>query len=223
MPWEVLIIPLIALGVWILGTIFRGVEDERQKALLRPVDEGGGVRVPVRRPVTDLDRFLEEARRRREAGQGAASPPRPEPPPAPRPQPLPALPAEPPRPRAEAPRPAERRTRPREARPATRRADAPLPAIPVVKPSPAPAEPARVDTAPVVLAPPPTPATQAGAPAALPSLPQLARLAPIPGGERPLSPALAQVNALLRDPRSLAAAMVLREVLDRPVGLRRRR
>ena len=53
MRWEILIIPLIALGVWVLGTIFRGAEDERQKALRqrRP----GGPRPPQRRPATEAD------------------------------------------------------------------------------------------------------------------------------------------------------------------------
>src|SRR5262249_53877723 len=75
MHWEVLIIPLIAIGVWVLSTIFKSVEDERQKERLRrgPGSQGGGPR--PRRPVTDLDRFLEEARRRRQT----AAQPRPEP------------------------------------------------------------------------------------------------------------------------------------------------
>src|SRR5947209_3848958 len=70
MHWEILIIPLIALGVWILGTLFRGVEDERQRNRPRRPGEGGS-RVPPRRSGTDLERFLEESRRRREAAERA--------------------------------------------------------------------------------------------------------------------------------------------------------
>jgi hypothetical protein len=77
MHWEILIIPLIALGVWIVGTLFKS-EDEKTKKGIRSRNNPPG-RVPGRRPVTDLDRFLEEARRRREAEE------KPKPPPAPPP------------------------------------------------------------------------------------------------------------------------------------------
>ncbi len=60
--WIVFVI--IGFGIWILVTLFRKAEEERQRNLQRP--PGG-----ARRPVTDLDRFLEEARRRKE-GQGRA-------------------------------------------------------------------------------------------------------------------------------------------------------
>src|SRR5947209_18888250 len=73
MHWEIFLIPLIAMGVWLLGTIFRNAEEERARMARRPPGDGG-VRVPQRRPVTDLDRFLEEARRRREAGDKGRSP-----------------------------------------------------------------------------------------------------------------------------------------------------
>ena len=78
MHWEILIIPLIALGVWILSTLFKGGEDERLKrGARRPGDLSG--RMPPRRPVTDLDRFLEEARQRREAEERRQAPPPPPP------------------------------------------------------------------------------------------------------------------------------------------------
>src|SRR6516164_3785374 len=95
MHWEILIIPLIALGVWILGTLFKG-EDERNKRGAR--GPGGSVRrAPPRRPVTDLDRFLEESRRRREAEERER-----------------ALPVPPPRPVATRPPLRERVAKPRE-------------------------------------------------------------------------------------------------------------
>jgi hypothetical protein len=80
MQWELLIIPLIAVGVWILGTLFKTGEEDSTKKGARPASKGSG-RTPGRRPVTDLDRFLEEARRRREAEEKRKVPA--EPPPQP--------------------------------------------------------------------------------------------------------------------------------------------
>src|SRR5690242_6074220 len=56
MGWEVLIIPMIGVAVWIISTLIRNAEEA--KAPPRP---------PQRRPerVTDLDRFVREAQRRR--------------------------------------------------------------------------------------------------------------------------------------------------------------
>jgi hypothetical protein len=85
MHWEILIIPLIALGVWIIGTLFKSEDDKTKKAVGRrfpyPPQNGGGrggVRTPPgRRGVTDLDRFLDEARRRREPEERRKAPPSP--------------------------------------------------------------------------------------------------------------------------------------------------
>ena len=142
MHWEILIIPLIALGVWILGTLFKpGEDDKMTKGVRRP----GGVpgRGSVRRPVTDLDRFLEEARRRREVEE------RPKPP-------APAAPARPTTARAPQRR-APLREAPPIAPPVVRRAEVPIP-IPVARPvaQPARAEPVLV-VAPTRDAPPPSP------------------------------------------------------------------
>lgn len=142
MHWEILIIPLIALGVWILGTIFKPAEDDKmKKGIRRPGTISG--RGSGRRPVTDLDRFLEEARRRREAEE------RPKPPPPPAPA------------RPTTPRPSQRPALPREtppvAPPVVRRVEAP-PVISVARPvaQPARAEPILV-AAPTRDAPPPPP------------------------------------------------------------------
>jgi hypothetical protein len=62
--WVIFIV--VGVGVWILVTVFRKAEEERLKNLPRP---GAADRGPGRRPATDLDRFLEESRRRREAGE----------------------------------------------------------------------------------------------------------------------------------------------------------
>jgi hypothetical protein len=66
MDWPVLVIALIPVAVWILATIFRGVEEAKEKGRPpRPRGDGAQVKVP-RRPAGELDRFLDEARRRRE-------------------------------------------------------------------------------------------------------------------------------------------------------------
>ena len=143
MHWEILIIPLIALGVWILGTLFKPAEDDKmKKGIRRPGDVSG--RGSVRRPVTDLDRFLEEARRRREVEE------RPKPPPSP----ALARPATARRPQ----RPAPPREFPSFVAPVVRKAEVPI-AIPVAQPVVEPARPepvlAAVPTREV--SPPPAP------------------------------------------------------------------
>lgn len=141
MHWEVLIIPLIALGVWILGTLFKGGEgDKLKKDVRRPSKVS--VRASSRRPVTDLERFLEDARRRREKEE------RPIPPPAPPPAHTsivrPPLRERPSRPRE---------TPPRVAPPVIRREETPL-AIPVAQPV---AEPVIAE--PIVVVPLAAPTT----------------------------------------------------------------
>lgn len=147
MHWEILIIPLIALGVWIIGTLFKSEDDKAKRAMRgRGVSSG---RAPTRRPVTDLDRFLEEARRRRETEV------RPQPPPAPPPTRAPV--ARPPL----RERPSRPRETPRSAVPALRKeevvvavparpAATPALAEPVSPPPPRPLEaPAPPSTTPV--------------------------------------------------------------------------
>src|SRR5205814_7245300 len=63
---EILIIPLIALAVWVLQYIFRGPDENKPPNRTRPGQARPGTRPPQRRPVTDLDRYLEETRRRRQ-------------------------------------------------------------------------------------------------------------------------------------------------------------
>ena len=119
MHWEILIIPLIALGVWILGTLFKS-EDEKTRKSGRRLNSASP-RPPVRRPVTNLEQFLEEARRRREAEERAKAPPAP--PPARAPISRPPL-------RERPPRPAQT---PRVAPAVIRREEAPV-AVPVARP-----------------------------------------------------------------------------------------
>jgi len=79
MPWEFIIVPIIAVAVWIIGTLIRGAEKAQ-----------GPNGAPPRRGerVTDLDRFLREIHRRRQAEERTEEPPQraerrrePEPPP----------------------------------------------------------------------------------------------------------------------------------------------
>lgn len=113
MHWEILIIPLIALGVWILGALVKG-EDDKNKKAVRPGNASG--RAP-RRPATDLQRFLEDARRREAEETPKPSSPRPSIVRAP-------LRERPSQPRETPPRPASR---------SKRRDEAPV-AVPVARP-----------------------------------------------------------------------------------------
>jgi outer membrane biosynthesis protein TonB len=216
MHWEVLIIPLIAIGVWVLSTIFKGVEDERQKERLRrgPGNQGGGPR--PRRPVTDLDRFLEEARRRRQtAAQPRLAEPvqevRPRPseqqptPPPPRPVPVPprAAPA-----RTERPRPVRTQPAVRRVEPAPTRRPIPMEPVTEVQPIPVVVPVADRPEPTSQPAPSPSPAPPPAAPATV-MQPQ------------PASPALARLVGLLRSPQSAATAFVLREIIDEPKCKRR--
>jgi hypothetical protein len=211
---EYVLVLLVPLGVWVFSTIFRG-NNERQAP--RP---GSAPRPSSpRRPVTDLDRFLEEARRRREAaerGQTVSSEPvsRPAPPREVRPAP-----------------PVERR--PVRANPPVRRrnvetapprparapvmlepvAEAPTPSFPPPRVEAPRPEPVRVEASP----PPPAPPASQPAAAALTPMPRPA------GSRRAQSPMLVQLADLLRSPRAAGTAVVLKEIFDRPLSQRRRR
>jgi hypothetical protein len=194
MHWEILIIPLIALGVWILGTLFKGAENDPVKRGVRRPSSSSG-RAPARRPVTDLDRFLEEARRRREAEERRK------------------VPAPPPRPATTRVPLSERPSRnldvPSRPVPTARRAEEVPAVIPVAQPSSArEAAPEAALVVPrakrVVEASPPPPS------------------APVTTRDTRPSPILQQVRSLLSKPQTAGAAFVLREILDRPRCQRRR-
>jgi hypothetical protein len=212
-PWEALIIPLIALAVWILGAIFRGGEQQQQERERRPRSgaEGGRPRGP-RRPTSELDRFLEEARARRKP---AAPPVETE---RPRPEPviLEAVPVEtPPEKPPERPRPSpERRPKPRP--PVTTPPVAPAVRVPVAQPI---AMPAAVAPAP----PPPAPVMERRTPTQNPEAeraPALAMSVPTTQPRRTSALGL-KLLEMLRDKQSLATAVMLREIFDRPVAMRR--
>lgn len=165
MDWKVLVIGLIPLGVWILSTIFRGLEDAREQEKPQPAPGERPPRTP-RRPSSELDRFLDEARKRREVSPKRTVEPVLEALPVPKPSPPPRVEAPPPRPRKPEPAPP------------------PVVVLPVELP-PAPPAPAR-----------------------------------LPQRDQP-SPALAKVVAMLRGRDAVATAVVLREILDRPLSQRR--
>jgi hypothetical protein len=207
--WKVsVIVPLIALAVWVLGTLFRGTEEKG-----RPRRPGEGPRGPTRRPVTDLDRFLEEARRRREVAERRTVPggSRGE---GPSPEVVPVPPREQRPARASPPRVAERRpVRPREV-PTARPVSPPAPRRP---PEQVPEViPVRVLEAVPVEPRAEAPPGEAG---------RLALESPPPRAtrDRPPSPAVAQAVALLSNPKTAAAALVLREILGEPLCRRRHR
>jgi hypothetical protein len=59
MGWEILVIPIIGVAVWIISTLARSAEEAKRGAPPRQKGE----------KVTDLDRFLREVQRRREAAE----------------------------------------------------------------------------------------------------------------------------------------------------------
>jgi hypothetical protein len=60
MGWEILVIPIIGVAVWIISALIRGSEQAKR-------EEPTGRKRPEK--VTDLDRFLREIQRRRESAE----------------------------------------------------------------------------------------------------------------------------------------------------------
>jgi hypothetical protein len=212
---EVIFILLVPLAVWIFSSIFKRDDDRqgnRANAGTRPN--------PQRRPVTDLERFLEEARRRRETGEqrqpGSEAQPRPAPPRETRPTPVadrrPPRPPAPPRRQVSGPTPM-----------ATPRANRgpvllqPVPDTPDRVFPPARVEPPRVEVARVE-APLPVPVVLTAMPVSITPMPPMQ----VVGGRTTPPPALAHLAALLRTSRAAGTAIVLREIFDEPLCRRRR-
>jgi hypothetical protein len=217
---EVLIIPLIALAVWILQYIFRGPEENKPGNRPRPGQARPGTRPPQqRRPVTDLDRYLEETRRRRQQEESrpvvvAEAVPEPER----------RRPSAPPRPPVARPAPRVERRPPRLAPPVPE---------PPRRPSSLPetVRPLLVEPAPVVAPIPEAFPTRGLTPpprAPEPNLDTAAPAAAIDTRSRAqrradASPLLGELTRLFRSPQGMAAALVLQEVLGKPLSQRRRR
>jgi hypothetical protein len=219
---EIFIIPLIALAVWVLQYLFRGPEENAKPTpRARPANpqRPAGNR-PRRRPVTDLDRYLEETRKQRQEGRPvvlaevvpeAAPPPRP--PVRPQPQPQPPRVA-PPRPSPPAPTRVERRPPPQ-----MQPGQVGPPPRPAPPPSRQPSRPGLVEVVALDVVPVET------ARPALQARPQPDQQAPaVAPRPRPAegSP-LGEIARLLRMPEGVAAAVILHEILQPPPSVRGRR
>jgi hypothetical protein len=183
MDWVQWIIPLIAIAVWILSNLARSKEDKP------PVQRRSeDAPQPIRRSPEEVDRFLEEVRRRKRNAEGPKKPGRTSAPDRPRPGPPPL-----PRTPTERPRVSERPPPTSKPLPPPRRQEAE--AIPV----------AEVLEVAVANQPPRALATlAAGRPTTVP-------------------PAVQALKSLLLDRQNVAAAIVLKEVLDQPLCKRPRR
>jgi hypothetical protein len=188
------LIPIVVLLIWIVSSIFKNTEEDRAAARKREAAGQIGEGRPSRRPVSEIDRFLEEVNRRRR--QVAERERVPAPPPA----------ARPPRsaPRSQATRtpsatPVARRSSPRAS-------ERPIPVEAVVV-----AEVARA-TAPI--------AQVVDAQERQP-LPPLAP-SPLPEVSAGPNPVLTQLSTFMQSNDSLRAAMLLHEVLGPPLSRRRR-
>jgi hypothetical protein len=188
MHWE-WIVPVIALALWIISSLVKTAEDRSKQA-------GPGEPLPPDsppRPLSEVDRFLEEInrmRRRQDEEQRQETPPQRREPLATPPSPVVVRQVEPTTaPNFEKPVVVEEKPRPRtiirhrrpEPRPTQFKPSAPVPAAPPLPPPPPSVPPAR-----------------------------------------PYSPAVAQLQALLRSTQSLQTAILLQEVLGPPKCRRRR-
>jgi len=227
---EIFIIPLIALAVYILQYVFKGPEDNKQQGQRRPGAPRTNPGKP-RRQVSDLDRFLEETRKRKQQEEGkpvVVAEVLPERPPADRGE---AVERE--RKAASRPRPQGQRSTPRGERKPSR----PQPPAP---PPETPRRPLRETAAPVLLelapapeprrpsVPSPVPAVPPPVPVAVPAPPVLDRFgkpdtaaALSPSQRQKTPPVLTELVQLLRRPQGIALAVVLHEILDTPAHRRR--
>jgi hypothetical protein len=211
--WFLLILG-IPLAVFILANLFRVPEERRQEG---PRPARGPITPrsdPAGQPTTDLDRFLAEVQRRRQAGERQ---------PASVPEPEPTASAERPRPPAP-PAPPPARRRPRAPMPPPPRRQ--VVAVPV-GPSALPPVPVTVEPAPALPAPPappPLPAAVVAAPVpAEPAAPPPPPPPPTAKRGRTLSAGLAQLAAMLNSPQSLRNAVLLREIFGEPLCRRGQR
>ncbi len=218
---EFIIILLLAVGLFVLQYIFRGVEENKQQQKPRGPNAPRTNPQRSRRQTNDMDRFLEETRKRQQEENKPAESPtldraeqvereRRGQTGKPKPQPRPA------------PRPPDRRPPPRRGPGPPVRREAPpvllevVPDTPPTRSIPAPTPTVVQRTPPPPPAPPPVPTVQ---PARLGTTePVLTAAGPRRGG----SPLLAELVKMLRRPQGLASAVVLQEILGPPVSRRSR-
>jgi hypothetical protein len=207
--WEVWLALIVAAAVWILGHLLRQGGDDAGKRGPAGRPEGRPAR-PAAPPgrsqsSTELDRFLQEVARRKQAAEQQRTR-----------EPAPAPPRRPVRPREESPDRPPRRRMPEAipqvlpAEPVRQRPSVERPlerVVPLVRPTPRAEPPVAVvpvEPAEVVL---PAPAV---------------RLFP-PARRDTVSPTLQKLAAMLRSRDDLRAGIVLREILQPPLCHRRRR
>ncbi len=193
------IIPIIAVAVWILSSLIKGNEEQVRRPRPRPEPDEPPPDRPRRAP-SEIDRFLQEVQRRRKDKDGE-----------------------------------ERRKDPeRRAEPVMAEIPRAIPVEPILIPEPLRRASGRhgeraskrrsVEVPPVVVqeVPPPAALATSGSfwqPPAQAAQPTAARAAGTPAQQTSAS---RQLLALLRSPQSLGTAFLLREVLDRPLSMRRR-
>jgi hypothetical protein len=206
MDFGILIIPLIAMAIWILQYIFKAPEDNKQQAKPRG---GGGPRTAVNKPrrqVSDLDRFLEETRKKKQQEESrpvVVAEVVPDKPPADRGESVErerkaaaarAKPQPPPRPTRQ-----ERKQRPLQPVPELRR---PMVGAPIRGTS----APIIAEVVPITVTPVPDPLRPQAAPTTT---------------KNSSPPILVELVKMLHNPRGAAMAMILREIFDTPVSRRR--
>ena len=212
--WMVIVFVAVSIVIGLIVTAIRKAEEERQRKMLPPRADR------PRRPTTDLDRFLEEARRRR--GEEIVEPPAR---PAQQPWARPA--ARPPQSRRRAPPIAQRpAARPPAFPSSVRRPSAPSQEL---APLPVPPPPPKQSRAPVILEIVPDDDDES-APAAAPASALLAAMPPPPPPQavailgrptRQVSPVVKQLQGMLGQPQGMATAFVLSEVFGPPRSRRR--
>jgi hypothetical protein len=224
MDWIKLLIPLIAIAVWILSHLASNQREQPRRPAPRPQPDGDNPRGENPRPRSssaELESFLEEMRQRKQYDKDqpvepvvVEEAPRPKPPPVPRREP----------PRREDRRDDRRKSRSVGSKPPQRRSE---PVI-VVTPEAAPlsAMPPARSSAPLITAgatpvqltlsvAPPTVGTSSGGPLTLQHL-------EAPKMQTAPAPAARMVRELLKNRQSLGAVILLREILDRPLSQRPR-
>lgn len=219
--WITWLIPLIAIAIWILSQLAGNQQQKRPTP--RPYPPGDPEQDPrARRSPDDLEDFLEKMKRRKDAAEQTA----PERAGAERTAAEPVLVAEEvPRPRTlppPLPRPVEqrRKSNPIGAKKPQRR---PEPVILAEPFSSAPAELNRTVTMPSMTPVIPQAPQALPAAAAAPTAPQALHRPEALPTKVSLPPAARMVRELLKSRQTLAAAVLLREVLDAPLCKRARR
>jgi hypothetical protein len=195
--WIVILIPVV---IWILSTVIRPPEEQPRRGF----PPGGEEPAEPRRgrPPGEVERFLEEINRlRRRASEEQ------------RPSEAPAA-------RPEVPRPVPRRVvRPNVPRPRPQPVSRPLEAAPLGK------IPVPASVPPPPPPPPPAPAAPVGVSGEVLDVIPVSRapvLTSLPAATAGLSPAATAIRDMFRNPQTLAAAIVLHEVLGPPKCRRRR-